>query len=241
MKTITIGRGDGCQIFIDDDLISRRHAILKISTFGKMEIVDMGKNGTFVNGIRLRPNVPVPVKRKDIISFANVSQLDWKQVPNPGIYYKWGIIGTISLILILILINLGIWAYNSLNKESNYEQDEGNVFTEQTISNDSTTTNPKDSDAKQNDNVGSDSQNDESYDFGPDEFDKAAKKQREAEIRRQREAAAAKAKQKEQEKNSGKKQQKEQPKQQQKEQPKQKQDQQPKQKQSNNQNKTVVI
>ena len=71
MKTITIGRGDGCQIFIDDDLISRRHAILKISTFGKMEIVDMGKNGTFVNGIRLRPNVPVPVKRKDIISFAN--------------------------------------------------------------------------------------------------------------------------------------------------------------------------
>ena len=54
MKTITIGRGDGCQIFIDDDLISRRHAILKISTFGKMEIVDMGKNGTFVNGIRLR-------------------------------------------------------------------------------------------------------------------------------------------------------------------------------------------
>lgn len=106
MKTITIGRGDGCQIFIDDDLISRRHAILKISTFGKMEIVDMGKNGTFVNGIRLRPNVPVPVKRKDIISFANVSQLDWKQVPNPGIYYKIGalIVGVILLLLVGLIV-----------------------------------------------------------------------------------------------------------------------------------------
>ncbi|MBR1394431.1 MAG: FHA domain-containing protein [Prevotella sp.] len=106
MKTITIGRGDGCQIFIDDDMISRRHAILKISTFGKMEIVDMGKNGTFVNGIRLRPNVPVPVKRKDVVSFANVSQLDWKQVPNPGVYYKWGaiILGVLLLLLVGLIV-----------------------------------------------------------------------------------------------------------------------------------------
>ena len=80
MKTITIGRGDGANIIIDNEMISRRHAILKISTFGKMEIVDMGRNGTFVNGIKLRPNVPFPVTRKDVVRFADQNspfKLDW--------------------------------------------------------------------------------------------------------------------------------------------------------------------
>ena len=54
MKTITIGRGDGADIIIDNEMISRRHAILKISTFGKMEIVDMGRNGTYVKRIFAR-------------------------------------------------------------------------------------------------------------------------------------------------------------------------------------------
>lgn len=123
MKTITIGRGDGCQIFIDDDMISRRHAILKISTFGKMEIVDMGKNGTFVNGIRLRPNVPVPVKRKDVVSFANVSQLDWKQVPNPGVYYKWGAIalGVLLLLLVGLIIYRNVIDTPKPKPATNYE------------------------------------------------------------------------------------------------------------------------
>lgn len=132
MKTITIGRGDGCQIFIDDDLISRRHAILKISTFGKMEIVDMGKNGTFVNGIRLRPNVPVPVKRKDIISFANVSQLDWKQVPNPGIYYKIGaiVLGVLLLLLVGLIIYRNVAASTPQQKPAtNYEYYEESTST----------------------------------------------------------------------------------------------------------------
>ena len=54
MKTITIGRGDGADIFIDDEMISRRHAILRIYTFGKMELVDMGKNGTYVNAPKIK-------------------------------------------------------------------------------------------------------------------------------------------------------------------------------------------
>ena len=75
MKTITIGRGEGCNINIDDEMMSRRHAIIKIPTFGGMEIVDMSKNGTSVNGVRLRPNVPFPVSRKDVVTFADVAQL----------------------------------------------------------------------------------------------------------------------------------------------------------------------
>jgi len=102
MKTITIGRGDGADIIIDDEMISRRHAVLKISTFGKMEIVDMGKNGTFVNGIKLRPNVPFPVTRKDVINFAEVTQLDWSLVPDNTRYIKYGIAAVIGLLLIMI-------------------------------------------------------------------------------------------------------------------------------------------
>ncbi len=104
MKTITIGRGDGADIIIDDEMISRRHAILKISSFGKMEIVNMGKNGTFVNGIKLRPNVPFPVTRKDIVNFADVSQLNWALVPDNTKYYKYIILAVAVLLAVLILI-----------------------------------------------------------------------------------------------------------------------------------------
>lgn len=112
MKTITIGRGDGADIFIDDDMISRRHAILRIYTFGKMEIVDMGKNGTFVNGVRLKPNVPFPVKRKDVVNFAEVSRLNWAQVPDNTKYFKIGAIILGAIIALLILFGIGSFCYN---------------------------------------------------------------------------------------------------------------------------------
>jgi len=109
MKTITIGRGDGANIIIDNEMISRRHAILKISTFGKMEIVDMGRNGTFVNGIRLRPNVPFPVTRKDVVRFADQDspfKLDWSLVPDNSKIYKIAIAAIAGLLTIILLIVL---------------------------------------------------------------------------------------------------------------------------------------
>lgn len=104
MKTITIGRGDGCDIHIDHNKISRRHAILKVYTFGKMEIVDMGQNGTWVNGVKLRPGVPFPVKRKDVVNFAEVSQLNWSRVPNPTKYLK--LISAFMFLLLLLIVVL---------------------------------------------------------------------------------------------------------------------------------------
>lgn len=104
MKTITIGRGDGADIIIDDEMISRRHAVLKISIFGKMEIVDMGKNGTFVNGIKIKPNQPYPVTRKDVINIAEVTQLDWSQVPDNMRYVKYVVATLIAILLLIISI-----------------------------------------------------------------------------------------------------------------------------------------
>ena len=79
MKVYSIGREVGCDIVINDnsDVISRRHATLNVSPTGKMTIVDLSHNGTYVNGIRIAQNVPVPVTRKDNVSFAHVARLDW--------------------------------------------------------------------------------------------------------------------------------------------------------------------
>ena len=95
MKVISIGRGEDCNIVLPENVISRRHAILKIHATGKMELIDMGQNGTFVNGIKLTPNIPYPVTRKDVVSFAHVRQLDWSLVPNTMQIYRYIALGAV--------------------------------------------------------------------------------------------------------------------------------------------------
>lgn len=110
MKIITIGRGDDNQIVLDDsqDLISRQHATLRIYETGKMEIVSTGSNGTFVNGFRIKPNMPYKVTRKDVVSFAHVRQLDWALVPDPFRFVRYGLIGGVIAILVGIAVFL-LW------------------------------------------------------------------------------------------------------------------------------------
>lgn len=85
MKSYSIGRENGCDIVINDntDVISRRHAVLTVSSSGKMTITDQSHNGTYVNGIRISQNVPFPVTRKDNVSFAHIARLDWNLIPKP--------------------------------------------------------------------------------------------------------------------------------------------------------------
>lgn len=106
MKIITIGRGEDCNIILSDPVISRKHALLKIYPTGKMEIVDMGQNGTYVNGVRLAPNTPYPVTRKDVISFAHVRQLDWKAVPDNMLYIKYILAGVTVVLLLVLALSL---------------------------------------------------------------------------------------------------------------------------------------
>ena len=104
MKTYTIGRDPSCRIPINDIRISRQHAIIRVYTFGKMEIVDLAKNGTWVNGVKLRPNIPFPVKRKDVVNLGNAVQLDWSYVPDPLKYVRIGIISIVAIIAVIIAI-----------------------------------------------------------------------------------------------------------------------------------------
>jgi pSer/pThr/pTyr-binding forkhead associated (FHA) protein len=106
MKTISIGRDTNCDIVMNDstDVISRRHALLNITPSGKMSIIDQSSNGTYVNGIRISQNVPVPVTRKDTISFAHVAKLDWDLIPKSNQWVKYLIGGLIALLLIICIV-----------------------------------------------------------------------------------------------------------------------------------------
>lgn len=112
MKAYSIGREAGCDIVINDttDIISRRHATLNVESFGKMTIVDTSRNGTYVNGIRINPNVPFPVTRKDNVSFAHVARLDWSLVPRESSPLRYAIIGLVAIILVVC----GVVGYNYL-------------------------------------------------------------------------------------------------------------------------------
>lgn len=106
MKTYSIGRDLNCDIVINDstDVISRRHALLNVAPSGKMSIIDQSSNGTYVNGIRISPNVPVPVTRKDVVSLAHVAKLDWNQVPKSNQWIKYTVIAVVAVVVIVGVI-----------------------------------------------------------------------------------------------------------------------------------------
>lgn len=112
MKTYSIGRDLNCDIVINDttDVISRRHALLNVTPSGKMTIIDQSSNGTYVNGIRISPNVPVPVTRKDVISLAHVAKLDWNQIPKSNQWVKY-LLGAIAALVVIALAVIGIRSY----------------------------------------------------------------------------------------------------------------------------------
>lgn len=83
MKIYTIGRGEMNTIHVDNEYVSRQHALLKVYPSGKMEIMDKSSNGTAINGRRLKPNVYYPVRRRDVVTLAGQVQLDWSLIADP--------------------------------------------------------------------------------------------------------------------------------------------------------------
>ncbi|MCM1074092.1 MAG: FHA domain-containing protein [Ruminococcus sp.] len=120
MKTYSIGRDLNCDIVINDstDVISRRHALLNVTPSGKMTIIDQSSNGTYVNGIRISQNVPVPVTRKDIVSLAHVAKLDWNQIPKSNQWIKY-VIGAVITVAVILGVIFGIKALKSGDTDNN--------------------------------------------------------------------------------------------------------------------------
>lgn len=54
-----VGRSAECQLAVDDPLVSRKHAILRV-TLGGVTVADLGsRNGVVVNGVRISGNQPL--------------------------------------------------------------------------------------------------------------------------------------------------------------------------------------
>lgn len=125
MKVYTIGRGEDCDIILDDEtgMVSRRHAILKSKGFNRYEIVDVSTNGTKVDAMRIKPNTPIKVTRNSVVTFAEVKQLDWSKIPD-----DMKPVRIIAIALAALAVIIGGWiAYNALTEKkplSNPEPEE---------------------------------------------------------------------------------------------------------------------
>lgn len=82
MKLLVIGSGESSHIKINSQFVSGYHAELLLLDNGEILLTDKGsRNGTFLNDQRLQPNKDIPIKRGDIIRFADRT-LDWRNVPS---------------------------------------------------------------------------------------------------------------------------------------------------------------
>jgi pSer/pThr/pTyr-binding forkhead associated (FHA) protein len=81
---ISIGRASDNRIVIFDstEKVSRYHANLNLKDNGEITILDKSTNGTYVNGIKIPKEIEFSVQRGDKITFANIYNLDWQQVPS---------------------------------------------------------------------------------------------------------------------------------------------------------------
>ena len=69
---VIIGRSERCDVRIQDDSISRQHALLRIGT--SLTIEDLGSsNGTAVREQRLETNVPVELSRGEVFTVGTVT------------------------------------------------------------------------------------------------------------------------------------------------------------------------
>ena len=81
MKLLKIGRSATNNIVLNSGKVSTLHAELILLDSGEMLLIDKGStNGTFVNGNQITPDVEVPVKKGDLIRFAD-EELNWHKVP----------------------------------------------------------------------------------------------------------------------------------------------------------------
>jgi len=161
MKAYSIGRETGCNIVINDstDVISRRHATLNVYSNGKMTITDLSHNGTYVNGIRISQNVPVPVTRKDTISFAHVARLDWNQVPGSSGSGKGKIIlFTVLGVLLVGAIVAAIILLSGKSESPLDPQNEDNISLVDSLNNDAANDSIQGNENSEDENVDEDEQ-----------------------------------------------------------------------------------
>lgn len=75
---VTVGRAAGCEVLIDDDSVSARHARLEYD-WGGWRITDLSSiNGTAIEGVKLAADVPTPLPYGATVRFGGV-KLQFRQ------------------------------------------------------------------------------------------------------------------------------------------------------------------
>lgn len=125
----TIGRGDNCNIRMNHDDVSSRHALITKRSDGTIYIEDCGsRNGTYVNGERITSKV---LKQGDRVTITRNYILDWESIyqipPSPKpVPNLWKLIASVAAILIFIVcaggIGYHIWKNQEWDKERIYKE-----------------------------------------------------------------------------------------------------------------------
>lgn len=83
MRLLKIGSSPDCDIVLNSRRVSALHAELIMLNNGDILLEDKGStNGTFVNNQPIKQGASVPVRRGDLIRFAD-TELQWAMVPQP--------------------------------------------------------------------------------------------------------------------------------------------------------------
>ena len=81
---VTVGRGAGCQVAIDDDSVSAQHARLEYD-LGGWRLTDLNStNGTAIEGVKLAPDVPTPLPYGATVRFGGV-KLHFREVADADV------------------------------------------------------------------------------------------------------------------------------------------------------------
>jgi serine/threonine protein kinase len=69
-----LGRGQDVSIYVDDEKVSRRHALLELTPRGQVLLTDLGsRNGTFLNGRPVPPQRPLQVNSGETVELGTHS------------------------------------------------------------------------------------------------------------------------------------------------------------------------
>lgn len=84
MRLLKIGSSPDCDIVLNSRRVSSLHAEMILLNNGDILLEDKGStNGTFVNNQPIKQGASVPVRRGDLICFADM-ELQWSSVPQPS-------------------------------------------------------------------------------------------------------------------------------------------------------------
>ena len=84
MRLLKIGSSQDCDIVLNSRKVSSLHAEITLLNNGDILLEDKGStNGTFVNNQPIKPGATVPIRRGDLVRFAD-TELQWASVPQPA-------------------------------------------------------------------------------------------------------------------------------------------------------------